>query len=384
MRICFLGLDNLPLLAPAYPVRTIGGESVQQALLARALARREHEVHMVVADAGQPDGAIWDGICVWKAYRFDAGLPVLRFVHPRWTLLWAALARADCDVYYTSCAGMHVGLLALFCQSRRRKFVYRVASDSECDSRLGHIRFARDRWLYTYGRRHAHTILVQTREQARALESGDGLQGRVAGMLVERPDPPPAGRDIDVLWVANILEVKRPDRILQLARALPERSFHLAGGKLATEAALYEATVREAATLPNVTFHGRLPYAEASALYRRARVFVNTSDVEGFPNAYLQAWAAGAPVVTAIDPDDVIRREGLGASIDDWRSLADVVGALLEEPVAREAAGARGRAYIEREYGEERILAPYLDAFEAACRAGARPRPTMTREPHAS
>ena len=39
MKICLLGLDNLPVLAPEYREHTVGGESVQQTLLARALAR---------------------------------------------------------------------------------------------------------------------------------------------------------------------------------------------------------------------------------------------------------------------------------------------------------------------------------------------------------
>ena len=46
-----------------------------------------------------------------------------------------------------------------------------------------------------------------------------------------------------------------------------------------------------------MTFHGAVPYRDAGALYSRARVLVNTSDVEGFPNTYLQAWASGTPVV---------------------------------------------------------------------------------------
>src|SRR5262245_32564899 len=36
MKICFVGIDNLPLLAPEYRGQRIGGESVQQTLLARA------------------------------------------------------------------------------------------------------------------------------------------------------------------------------------------------------------------------------------------------------------------------------------------------------------------------------------------------------------
>src|SRR5436190_7212649 len=104
MNICLVGLDNLPVLAPEFREHVIGGESVQQTLLARALSRRGHRVTMVTADYGQQDGACWSSVQVFKAYRPESGIPVLRFIHPRWSGIWSALARADADVYYTSCA----------------------------------------------------------------------------------------------------------------------------------------------------------------------------------------------------------------------------------------------------------------------------------------
>ena len=104
-RICFVGLKNLGLLAPEYGRLGTGGAELQQTLLARALARRGFPVSMVVADYGQSDGAVWNGVQTYKAFRPEQGIPVLRFIHPRWTGLWSALARADADIYYTSCAG---------------------------------------------------------------------------------------------------------------------------------------------------------------------------------------------------------------------------------------------------------------------------------------
>jgi glycosyltransferase involved in cell wall biosynthesis len=196
-----------------------------------------------------------------------------------------------------------------------------------------------------------------------------GLPSRVAGMLVE-PSPPPEQRDIDVLWVSNIRGVKRPDRILALARRLPDARVHMVGGPLPGEEALFREIRRMAESQSNVTFHGRLSYWESSMLYSRARVLVNTSDVEGFPNSYLQAWIRGVPVVTLIDPDRVIEREGLGATAAAPAELVGAARRLLADAAARREASARCRAYMAREYGEDRVLAAYLDAFAEAMRGG--------------
>jgi len=369
VKICLVGLQNLSVLAPEYQDRTVGGEPVQQTLLARALARRGDDVSMIVADLGQADGMRYEGIRTFKAYRPDAGVPVLRFIHPRSTGLWRALRRADADLYYTSCAGMEVGLLALFCRHFGKRFVFRSASDSDCDRSRLLVRYARDRWLYAYGLRRADAILVQSDSQARSLSRSYGLAGRVAGMLVEPPLTAPT-HDLDVLWVGNIRRVKRPDRVLWLAARLPHVAFHMVGGALPGEEALHAHVRNAAAACGNVTFHGRLSYADAGNLYGRARLLLNTSDVEGFPNSYLQAWVRGVPVVTLIDPDGVIGREGLGIAAQGPDRFAGAIASLLGSHGAWQAASDRCRRFMAREFGEDSVMPTYLQTFEQVMRAG--------------
>jgi glycosyltransferase involved in cell wall biosynthesis len=112
-----------------------------------------------------------------------------------------------------------------------------------------------------------------------------------------------------------------------------------------------------------------LSYWDANELYGRAKLLVNTSDVEGFPNSYLQAWGRGVPVITLIDPDGVIEREGLGVGARSAAEIPDAIRRLLRDPIAREAASDRCRAFIAREYGEDKILAAYLETFERVLRA---------------
>lgn len=369
MKICFVGLDNLPVLASAYEDHQIGGESVQQTLLARALARRGWEVSMVVRDHGQQDGAAWHGVRTFKAYRAGAGLPVMRFFHPRLTGLWSALTRADAAIYYTSCAGMEAGIVALFCRRHGRRFVFRTASDSDCDPSRLLIEYARDRWLYALGLRRADAILVQSTAQRVSLALHYGLPSRVAAMLVEHAAPA-AARDIDVLWVSNIRREKRPDRLLDLAAALPHRNVHVVGGPLPGEAALYRDFTQRVAMHANVQFHGRLSYAKAAARYSRARLLVNTSDVEGFPNSYLQAWARGVPVVTLIDPDGTIEREGLGIAVPSAAMMPGAINRLLSDAAGWQSCSERCTAFMAREHGEDQALAVYIETFNRLVGAG--------------
>lgn len=363
MKICLVGLDALPVLAPEYGQHHVNGESVQQALLAMALARRGHDVSVVVADYGQADGAKWGAIRTYKAYRLDAGVPVLRFVHPRWTGTWSALARADADVYYTSRAGVHVGLVALFCRRFGKRFVFRAASDTDCDPSRLLVRLARDRWLYAYGLRRADAILVQTASQARAVRRNYGLASRVAGMLVEEASPA-VTRDIDVLWVGNIWRPKRPDRVLELADRFPTLKIHMVGGPMPLEQQMFEDLRRAAVARSNLSFHGGMSYRDTNGLYARARTLLNTSDIEGFPNVYLQAWINGVPVVTLIDPDGVIARAGLGLVAASPAELAEAVRHYFDRPDAWRAASDRCQAFMASEYATEKVLAAYVDTFE--------------------
>jgi glycosyltransferase involved in cell wall biosynthesis len=363
MKICLLGLGNLSVLAPDFSQYNVSGEEVQHVLLAKALTRLGHTVSMVVYDLGQSEGACWNGVVTHKAYAEHAGIPVLRYVHPRGTGIWSALRRANADVYYVSCAGMHLGLVTLFCKAYGRKCIFKVALDTDCDPDNLMIQYWRDKKLYEYGLRHANGILVQSLQQQQAMLSNYGLRSQVAEMLVDMPDSE-MKRNVDVLWVNNLLPFKRPDLFLALAKKLPQLNFHMVGGPQVGHDNFFEKTRQEAASVPNLTFHGRVPYQEMGEKYASARVFVNTSDVEGFPNSYLQAWIRGTPVITFFDPDAVIQREQLGWAVSSLDEMANTTVRLTGEKNTWLEVSKRCRNYMKNVYDESRILKPYLEIFQ--------------------
>ncbi len=364
--ICFVGLENLPVLAPEYGAHGAGGAQVQQTLLAKALVRRGFRVSMVVADYGQPDGAQWSGITTYKAFRHDAGLPGLRFVFPRWTTTWSAMKRADSDIYYVSCAGMLIGQVSLFARLHGRKAIFRIASDSDCDPRTVLIRHWRDKKLYAFGLHRADLVLAQTEKQQLALQGNFGRSSRIARSLADLhgSDRRFSERDIDVLWVSNIQPLKRPDRFLDLARSLPHRRFHMVGGPMSAHASLYSDIQQRCATLPNVQFHGKISYHEINSYFERTRILVNTSDIEGFPNTYLQAWAHGAPVAAFHDPNGFVAGHRLGAAVLSDEDLTKAVEDLLSDEEHWRDANARCVEFMRTRYGDDMSLREYEAAFQ--------------------
>jgi glycosyltransferase involved in cell wall biosynthesis len=246
-----------------------------------------------------------------------------------------------------------------------RRMIFRVASDADCDPRRLLISFWRDRKLYEYGLRHAGAILAQSVRQQELLRNNYGVDSSLTASLVDVPERvlPSAERNISLLWVSNIQHWKRPEIFLDLAQRLPGCSATMIGGAVPKTGNLYRHISACAARVGNLTFQGQLPYRATNQVFDRARVFVNTSEFEGFPNTFLQAWVRGIPVVSFFDPDGVIRREGLGHAVASLHEMARAAEALTTDSQAWLEVSARCRAYMARRYGEDQIVAPYLSTL---------------------
>jgi glycosyltransferase involved in cell wall biosynthesis len=233
----------------------------------------------------------------------DEGLPGVRFIHPRMTSLWRALTRVDADVYYQRTAAIYTGVMAHFCKRHGRKSIYAGASDVDFLPGKQEIRFARDRRIFEYGLKRVDTVITQNPQQQAELLQNYGRVGTLIPSCYALPPGARADRNGYVLWVASVRQSKRIEIALEIARRLPQYKFVLVGGPDADKRSQqYFAGIKEAASrLPNVELKGFMPFSEAEELFNGARVFLNTSMYEGFPNTFLQAWSRGVPSVGFVD-----------------------------------------------------------------------------------
>ncbi len=171
------------------------------------------------------------------------------------------------------------------------------------------------KWMAHYAIENANQIFVQTENQLQRLESYFGRHGELIRNPVQIAEVDPeqwperSKRDI-ILWIGRSDTFnKRPLLLLDMAKRCPDLPFLMIVNTSHVE--VFETLLAECPA--NMTIIERVPHKEIWDYYRRARVFVNTSVYEGFPNTFLQCAVTGVPVTSlAVDPEGILSQQGCG------------------------------------------------------------------------
>lgn len=323
MKICFVSPHIYSCLAQNGEIKTIGGAELQQMFIGKGMRDRGYEVSYISLDYGQPDGEIIDGLRIIKSFKPEEGLFGIRFYYPRLYKIWQALKRTNADVYYVRCATFLPGILAVFCKTYGKRFVFAGAHDTDFIPHQFRFITRRDKILYKYGLRHANAIIVQSNKQKDLLWKHFKLNSTVIRNFFPYPlKQLPASQRKYILWVSTIRTWKRPVQFIKLAESFPSEKFVMIGGPAAgKDASFFEIIKKRSEHLKNLSFLGFQPLDITESYFDRCKIFINTSVYEGFPNTFLQCWNRGIPVISYVDPDNVIQNNNLGVVVNSEREL---------------------------------------------------------------
>ena len=359
--ICFVAPTTWPVLSASSDIKVVGGAEVQQSMIAPALARRGYRVSMICYDYGQADRTEIKGVTIYNMHKPDEGIPVVRYLHPRLTSLWRAFTRADADIYYQRTAAGYTGYMAAFCRKHGRKAIYSGASDVDFIPGKQEIKYARDRMIFEYGLKRVHKVITQNPQQHKELFDNYGREGT----LIPSCYAPPAGAKHDrggyVLWVASLRPSKRAELALEIARRLPEHKFIMIGGPDPDRRSQdYFQSLKDAArALPNVELKGFVPLAETERYFNGARAFLNTSEYEGFPNTFLQAWARGIPSVAFIDTGSRLDGEPVYESVEGVSQASWKLDRLMRDDIHWQHLSQRCLSFFHQTHSVDAIIDRY-------------------------
>ena len=369
LHVCFISPLGYGLYRPESGA-PFGGAEVQFYLLAREMAKDERRRVSVLTTVAQAPGTEArgpvtvvrrQGLRRLESSRgpFRRGLGYVQ----AFLDMYRQLQAIDADVYLHSGSGVEVGAYALICRLLRKRFVYVVASSADLDDPYGKVQGPL-RWLYPVGLRLADAIVCRTEEQRSRLRERYGRDASLirTGHPVPEPSSDPSGTG-SILWVGRAHPLKQPDLFLDLAERLPRERFVMVVMPDPAHPGLSEALSRRAATLPQVTFQEGVAWGEIDRWFSQAKLFVNTSTYEGFPNTFVQAAMHRVPILSwLVNPDSVLTTHRIGACADGFfERLVGETGRFAGGDELRREAGDRARRYAETHHDVARSVEVFTD-----------------------
>jgi len=377
--IAFISPFGLPLLLDP-PQAGPGGAERQFFLYASGLEEAGWKVAFITGrDGGGRDEKT--SLPVHRANFSYLGGSKL-FMLRDWLSILHAMWKAGCRYYVIKTPGHLLYPMSLFTRLFGRKLVFWAQMEFDAHPELRTLNRL-PAMLQDMGVAKTDIVIAQNASQVEGFKKNYGkdaaLIPNISGDLSgEGRTAPPAGRQLDVLWAGNSLPKKRYEVVLELASLLPGVSFAIAMNR--ADPARFESAQAACAAHGNVEFLGQVPPPEMEQWFARARIYLNTSTQEGFPNTYLQAWRCGTPVVSlGVDPDGTVTRNRLGIVLENRaaasadtdmaqlaRQLAPVLEGLLSDQARYDELSANAAAYVEKHHGKAALIGRLADAL---CRA---------------
>jgi glycosyltransferase involved in cell wall biosynthesis len=217
----------------------------------------------------------------------------------------------------------------------------------------------------------------QVKDDLLAVEIGNRDQYRVFFPGLPTPaeiDPQVARKNLGLdakaiycTFVGRLTQIKRPDRLLDVAAACVARKLDL-HFLIAGEGELFESSKARAEReeLP-VTFLGWR--SDIDQLFAASDMAILTSDNEGIPLTLIQAAFAGIPIVaTKVGSiaDIVVDGETGFLTSTQAGAMASALSALVTDEELRFELGSVGKAHAERYFSLEKSLADHSSLYEVS------------------
>ena len=368
MRLCLIGHSARALLG-----QPDGGSERQTALVAANMARRGHEVTLVVPGYSG-DEMVVDGVSLRSGWEPSRGVRFVRALSYRHPALRNVLTSIGAEAYYFRGFSFFTPTIVKAARSLRAVSILALTSDRDFEPGSGRHHFGiggpalsrlSGRVGYEWFRRTTLSgvdcVVVQNEMQF-AAGAAKGLSCRLLPSIVE--DAPAAYQatpsEADAVWVGNAGDDNRRSKgieeLTRLAERLPAVKFVVVG-----EISALRGTdvLQRLERSPNVKLTGALTHDETVGHIAGAGVVLNTSPSEGFSNVMLEGWSLRKPAVSLwVDPDHLLTTGGLGVCAGgDEDRMAGELQSLLDDPARRAAMGDSARAYVLAVHGAAGVCA---------------------------
>lgn len=320
MKFCFLGnVDD------ALRGKTPGGGELQVTLLAKALALGGHEV-IIVDPLASESFTTKEGIQLLHVPEWNKGVKGIRLFKNRIPALKKILIEQKADYYYVRMRSYlnFIGYQA--CKKTNGKFIVGIACDLDVQGfwkkfvyeykpKFNLFQFLTlslpNDIVFKHLLKKSDYITIQHADQKLSLgntKSRVRIYPNIFDQSVPVIDRP--AKDY-FIYVGSLTMLKGADNLYKLIESLDKKHTIMIVGQPRDPQA--KKIYQQLGKFENIILKGGVPHRETIQLIANAKALISTSNFEGFPNVFLEAWATGVPVISLkIDPGNVINKYGLG------------------------------------------------------------------------
>jgi glycosyltransferase involved in cell wall biosynthesis len=165
---------------------------------------------------------------------------------------------------------------------------------------------------------------------------------------------------IIVGWLGRLVPIKRPDRVIEIAKDLNNIIFLIGGdGELLSNL--------EKDLPANVKLLG---WTRPEEIWSLSDIALLTSDNEAQPISLIEAGLAGIPAVAESvgSVSEVIENGATGFLVTNLEERIEAINTLAKDRDLRLKMGARAKIYCENKFGHKQFLDTHLEAYKTAIR----------------
>ncbi len=347
----------------------IGGAEVQLFLLSKAFSNNKNfDVNIIAGDYNlkQRKTKIYKNIKVHIIIprNRNAIIPIKKYI-----LLLLKLIKLKPDIIIQRTATPKSGIIAFYCKIFKKKFVYSIASDYDVNGVsakgiLGN--------LYKFGLTRASYIIAQSINQIKILEKWQNRKFFNISVIKSGYHIIPTNleKKNTVLWVGRATRGKRPEIYLKIAKFFPNQTFIMICNK-GKNIEYWKKIKEEACKIPNLIFIPAVLFEKINEYFNRAKVFINTSISEGFPNTFIQASKNKTPILSLnVNPDKFITKYECGFVCNNkFKKMVNNLEILLTNQDLYNKFSENAFKYVKEKHNINKISKKWIDLLIELCKS---------------
>lgn len=201
-------------------------------------------------------------------------------------------------------------LLAKYCKKKGIKFVFMFASDIETNGKYQNN--SKKCLLFKMLLKNSYLLITQNRYQHKKLKEDHNINSKMIYNGFELKSRITKKNSNYLLWVSRCDKLKRPNLFLELAKLNPKLKFIMICPR-SNDSDYFDKIKNKSEEFRNLKFIDYVPFKEIDKYFKLAKIFVNTSYYEGFPQTFIQATMNKIPITSLkVNPNNFLNKYKCG------------------------------------------------------------------------